>query len=231
MHLWCFEQCFDIVELYAAGRVKPENRRFPKETSNPMSLERDSGREIVTDALKLWFNRHLAEFHAHGAASMPRPHKGWCATPAGPTRSGRRSTSTWETWACSPASPRPAGRPGARRRACSPLAIPTRRTTCGTGRCSRLSGGHRASWATTRLPTRASRATWILARARLPVRRRAKGPGLPRQMAPGPRRRSGPRKRPSSISSIRTPGPGSARRGPRPGPTLALWLPSSRGKP
>lgn len=53
MHLWCFEQCFDLVEFH--GRVVGEERRFPREQKNAMSLAKHTDRDIVEVVLEQWF--------------------------------------------------------------------------------------------------------------------------------------------------------------------------------
>ncbi|KFH49009.1 hypothetical protein ACRE_000260 [Hapsidospora chrysogenum ATCC 11550] len=59
MHLYCFEQCFDVAALYQEGMLQPETRSFPKEQRNPMNLVRESTDEaIIEEAWHPWFAQH-----------------------------------------------------------------------------------------------------------------------------------------------------------------------------
>lgn len=55
MHLWCYEQCFDPVVDYEAGRLQGDDRVFPHELKNAMALNRDTDKEIMRDAFHPWF--------------------------------------------------------------------------------------------------------------------------------------------------------------------------------
>ncbi|KAG3188013.1 hypothetical protein PC129_g25216, partial [Phytophthora cactorum] len=70
MHFWCFEQCFDPLQLFNTGRLRPELRKFIKETKNPMILTRDSDSGIIDGALKPWI---LAQRRTPSKV-FPRPH-------------------------------------------------------------------------------------------------------------------------------------------------------------
>ncbi|KAL2752899.1 hypothetical protein ACRALDRAFT_1065892 [Sodiomyces alcalophilus JCM 7366] len=43
MHLFCFESCFDLIEVVSSFDVRPDTRHLPKEERNPMALTRDHG--------------------------------------------------------------------------------------------------------------------------------------------------------------------------------------------
>lgn len=64
MHLWCFEDVFDLGFLanYAYDlwkfRVKADNRSLPRETRNPMSITRDH--EDLFNVFAVWQERQLA---------------------------------------------------------------------------------------------------------------------------------------------------------------------------
>ncbi|RCI14536.1 hypothetical protein L249_6580 [Ophiocordyceps polyrhachis-furcata BCC 54312] len=74
MHLWCFEQCFDIVDFFVDNRVRPDTRILPRETGNAMSINRDSDREIVREAFDPWFDERRRYRKVHGVERMPRQH-------------------------------------------------------------------------------------------------------------------------------------------------------------
>lgn len=73
MHLWCLEQCFDIVELYASGMLMADDRVFPREDSLT-SLTRDHSHR-VRDAFHTWFNPKLENWEKNGPVELPRDHK------------------------------------------------------------------------------------------------------------------------------------------------------------
>ena len=75
MHLWCFEQCFDPMEFYDNGSLKPDTRALPKEARNPMALERQHTADIIEEAYSLWFEKHKQEYRINGAIRMPRRHE------------------------------------------------------------------------------------------------------------------------------------------------------------
>ncbi|POR32449.1 Uncharacterized protein TPAR_07342 [Tolypocladium paradoxum] len=75
MHLWCFEQCFDPLEFYESRRIRAEARCFPKEMTNAMTLQRDSDREIVREAMEPWFQARMPAFIAQGPRQTPRKHQ------------------------------------------------------------------------------------------------------------------------------------------------------------
>ncbi|KAF4580926.1 hypothetical protein GQ602_007063 [Ophiocordyceps camponoti-floridani] len=74
MHLWCFEQCFDIVDLFLVNRLRPDTRILPREISNAMSINRDSDRDIVKMALDPWLKRRADHRQKHGPETLPREH-------------------------------------------------------------------------------------------------------------------------------------------------------------
>ncbi|PHH78118.1 hypothetical protein CDD80_7358 [Ophiocordyceps camponoti-rufipedis] len=75
MHLWCFEQCFDIVDLFLVNRLRPDTRILPRELNNPMSINRDSDRDIVKKALDPWLKKRADHRQKHGPETMPRQHE------------------------------------------------------------------------------------------------------------------------------------------------------------
>ncbi|PHH91360.1 hypothetical protein CDD83_774 [Cordyceps sp. RAO-2017] len=88
MHLWCFEQCFDVAEFWKLNRLDPDTREFAKEQWNPMALNRDSNRLVVSKAFDPWLQERekekieYAKTKAEGGevtsqdpARLPRPHE------------------------------------------------------------------------------------------------------------------------------------------------------------
>lgn len=76
MHLWCFEQCFDMVEYITKGRVEAENRIYPREERNSTALTRDTDRDIK-DGFDVWYrDRKREEKGRKGDNSgwQPREH-------------------------------------------------------------------------------------------------------------------------------------------------------------
>lgn len=71
MHLWCYEQCFDIVEDFKAGIVKAETRRLRREEKNAMALDRDCNSAVMRETYEPWFKYHIE--HSNGPLSCPRP--------------------------------------------------------------------------------------------------------------------------------------------------------------
>ncbi|KJZ70163.1 hypothetical protein HIM_10447 [Hirsutella minnesotensis 3608] len=70
MHLWCFEQIFDIMELVRNGQLVVDARVFQRESRNVMHLDR-SGTGIIKEAFLPW-----VECHNHdGILLVPREHK------------------------------------------------------------------------------------------------------------------------------------------------------------
>ncbi|KAF4944540.1 hypothetical protein FGADI_12625 [Fusarium gaditjirri] len=64
MHLWCFEQCIDPVEVMANGKMVPDDRdgeKLVKEKSNKMAITRDSDTRIVVDTIKPWFKKRAGK--------------------------------------------------------------------------------------------------------------------------------------------------------------------------
>ncbi|KAF5634159.1 uncharacterized protein FTJAE_6778 [Fusarium tjaetaba] len=60
MHLWCFEQCIDPVEVMANGKMMPDDRddeHLIKEKSNKMAITRDSDTTIVKHTIRPWFKK------------------------------------------------------------------------------------------------------------------------------------------------------------------------------
>ena len=76
MHLWCFEQCCDLVHDYQAGTLRPENRHFEMESKiNPMRLERDGADvNLIKDTFHGWFEKN-AWHPGKPPRTTPRPHK------------------------------------------------------------------------------------------------------------------------------------------------------------
>jgi hypothetical protein len=68
MHLWCLEQCRDVLEDHLSGRLKPETRTFPKEDRNKMDLSRDSDKQIIPLTYDPWFG-------SRNFVTKPRKHK------------------------------------------------------------------------------------------------------------------------------------------------------------
>ncbi|TVY79368.1 hypothetical protein Focb16_v008546 [Fusarium oxysporum f. sp. cubense] len=64
MHLWCFEQCIDPVEVMANGKMVPDDRddeKLVKEKSNKMAITRDSDTRIVVDTIRPWFKKRAGQ--------------------------------------------------------------------------------------------------------------------------------------------------------------------------
>ncbi|EWG44426.1 hypothetical protein FVEG_05488 [Fusarium verticillioides 7600] len=64
MHLWCFEQCIDPVEVMANGKMMPDDRddeHLIKEKSNKMAITRDSDTTIVKHTIRPWFKKHAGQ--------------------------------------------------------------------------------------------------------------------------------------------------------------------------
>jgi hypothetical protein len=55
MHLWCFEQCFDLAKLYNEKKLFADLRNLPLEELNRMSLAKDTDRDIMDEAFRPWF--------------------------------------------------------------------------------------------------------------------------------------------------------------------------------
>jgi hypothetical protein len=72
MHLYCFEQVFDLVELLTDPRVdvQPEDRVFVHEERNAMALARDHA-SLMTEYVA-WVNRQVAAYY-EGGQQQPRP--------------------------------------------------------------------------------------------------------------------------------------------------------------
>ncbi|UNI13969.1 hypothetical protein JDV02_000654 [Purpureocillium takamizusanense] len=75
LHLWCFEQIFDPMEFHKSGRLLPEVRHLPKETSNVMAINRETDRDIVPECYNKWFQDREQEFQQHGPVRRPRQHE------------------------------------------------------------------------------------------------------------------------------------------------------------
>ncbi|KAF5720913.1 hypothetical protein FMUND_3958 [Fusarium mundagurra] len=64
MHLWCFEQCIDPVEVMANGKMVPDDRddeHLIKEKSNKMAITRDSDTTIVKHTIRPWFKKRAGQ--------------------------------------------------------------------------------------------------------------------------------------------------------------------------
>ncbi|CVK88431.1 uncharacterized protein FMAN_04912 [Fusarium mangiferae] len=64
MHLWCFEQCIDPVEVMANGKMVPDDRddeHLIKEKSNKMAITRDSDTMIVEHTIRPWFKKRAGQ--------------------------------------------------------------------------------------------------------------------------------------------------------------------------
>ncbi|KAF4503710.1 hypothetical protein FAGAP_55 [Fusarium agapanthi] len=64
MHLWCFEQCIDPVEVMANGKMVPDDRddeHLIKEKSNKMAITRDSDTTIVKHTIRPWFKMRAGQ--------------------------------------------------------------------------------------------------------------------------------------------------------------------------
>ncbi|PTB46182.1 hypothetical protein M441DRAFT_444745 [Trichoderma asperellum CBS 433.97] len=66
MHLWCFEQVFDLMEFHLDGRLIPETRQFPFEDRNVTSLEKLTDAGLVRATYTPWFEKRKAFFNMHG---------------------------------------------------------------------------------------------------------------------------------------------------------------------
>lgn len=75
MHLYCFEQCFDPMELYMEGRLLPEDRALLRETKNPMAITKNSDARIVGETFEPWFKWNEKRWRQGGAVKVPRPYK------------------------------------------------------------------------------------------------------------------------------------------------------------
>lgn len=75
LHLWCFEQIFDVMEFHRSGRLLPDERHLPKESNNAMAVNRDTDREIVGDAYDKWIREHSPGYDASGPIKKPREHR------------------------------------------------------------------------------------------------------------------------------------------------------------
>lgn len=73
LHLWCFEQCFDITK-FPKDRLQAEERSLPKEEKNSAALTRDTDREIIREAYDKWFKKHRGT-RADNGPWVPREHK------------------------------------------------------------------------------------------------------------------------------------------------------------
>lgn len=74
MHLWCFEQCCDPLEVYMSGMLLPENRGFPREVKNTMALTKNYDSMIIGEAFEPWQQRQQAAWESQGYKQFPRPH-------------------------------------------------------------------------------------------------------------------------------------------------------------
>lgn len=75
MHLWCFEQCFDLVDLSTTGRLVAEDRTLDREEKNLMSLTRDSDHAMIKNTYFPWFMKRREKDVPHTGPWKPRPHK------------------------------------------------------------------------------------------------------------------------------------------------------------
>lgn len=74
MHLFCYEQCSDIIEDFKRGIVKAETRNLLREERNAMSLTRDKiNAAIERETYDPWFRHHIQ--NSNGALMAPRPRK------------------------------------------------------------------------------------------------------------------------------------------------------------
>ncbi|EEY16540.1 predicted protein [Verticillium alfalfae VaMs.102] len=78
MHLFCFEKCFDLVEMMNAFDVRPDTRQFEREQKNFMALTRDHV-EILAD-LGRWrveqehkWQKWQDKLAASGESGLSRP--------------------------------------------------------------------------------------------------------------------------------------------------------------
>ncbi len=74
MHLWCFEQCCDPLEVYMSGMLLPENRSFPREVKNTMALTKNYDAMIISEAFEPWQQTQEAAWESQGYKQFPRPH-------------------------------------------------------------------------------------------------------------------------------------------------------------
>ncbi|KAK2608810.1 hypothetical protein QQS21_002667 [Conoideocrella luteorostrata] len=56
MHLYCLEQCVDIVDLYERKVLFPDTRTFPSEEKNPFVLDPFCRYDAVRDLWDVWFD-------------------------------------------------------------------------------------------------------------------------------------------------------------------------------
>ncbi|ODA76968.1 hypothetical protein RJ55_07485 [Drechmeria coniospora] len=76
LHLWCLEQICDVFSLFQDGVLRADNRVFPKEAVNAMTLDRDVNRAAVRDAFDPWMRIQLEELvNNNCCSSWPRPHE------------------------------------------------------------------------------------------------------------------------------------------------------------
>ena len=69
VHLWCFEQVFDVVEFYERGTLVADARELPLEQKNPMALTRDTDWNIIDATLNPWMMDHMPR-----SGISPRKH-------------------------------------------------------------------------------------------------------------------------------------------------------------
>ncbi|KAL6909073.1 hypothetical protein GGI43DRAFT_429729 [Trichoderma evansii] len=75
MHLWCFEQVFDLMEFDLDERLKAEIRQFPFEDRNVTTLEKLTDVGIVRAAYIPWFEKRKAFFNMHGKLPVSRKYE------------------------------------------------------------------------------------------------------------------------------------------------------------
>lgn len=74
MHLFCYEQCSDIVEDFKRGIVRAEVRNLVREERNAMSLTRDKiNIAVERETYDPWFRHHIQ--NSNGALMAPRPRE------------------------------------------------------------------------------------------------------------------------------------------------------------
>ncbi|KAL7920875.1 hypothetical protein ACQKWADRAFT_314382 [Trichoderma austrokoningii] len=66
MHLWCFEQAFNLVEFYMDKRLVPEKRVLLCEERNAAALEKLTDVGLVDNVWTPWFENEMAYFKEHG---------------------------------------------------------------------------------------------------------------------------------------------------------------------
>lgn len=68
MHLYCYEQCFDPVVDWQAGRLEPDDFVFSRETKQLTSLNKNSDKNIVVETFVPWFKYK-------SITNQPRPYE------------------------------------------------------------------------------------------------------------------------------------------------------------